>query len=366
MKPDIALRFCMKLALTLAAIIAFHINSYGQKLPGPSFDTDIRQIRFNSIPDFHHTYDDYLQYSPAALMLGLKAFGYEGRTGWGRMLVSDAFSAAIMAGAVNGIKYSVRRIRPDNSQRNSFPSGHTATAFMCATFLHKEYGWRSPWFSIGGYTAATVTGISRILNNRHWMSDIVAGAAIGIGSVQLGYFLSDLIFRDRYLAEGYSDPVICYDPEHRYYNIELFFARRFMPGMERAMVPDRGSSAGITADIPVTARIGCSARISATSLTDLPGKPAETTYNLYSLTAGSYCSWHFARILDAGPRVMAGYAWNRNTPMADISAGGFLSMLVGDGNFRIKAFAEYGILAGKRTMPNIQYISIGYSASVCW
>ena len=70
-------------------------------------------------------------------MVGMKACGYESRSSWGRMLVSDAFSAAIMAGAVNGIKYSVGRLRPDGSRYNSFPSGHTATAFMTASMLHK-------------------------------------------------------------------------------------------------------------------------------------------------------------------------------------------------------------------------------------
>ena len=60
------------------------------------------------------------------------------------MLVSDAFSAGLMAIAVNSLKYTCRVRRPDGSSRNSFPSGHTATAFMTATMLHKEYGHRSP------------------------------------------------------------------------------------------------------------------------------------------------------------------------------------------------------------------------------
>ncbi|MFR6416073.1 MAG: phosphatase PAP2 family protein, partial [Alistipes shahii] len=88
-------------------------------------------------------------------------------------------------------------MRPDGSSRNSFPSGHTATAFMTATMLHKEYGHRSPWYSIGGYTVATLTGVTRQLNNRHWMSDIMVGAGIGILATELGYFLADLIFKEK-------------------------------------------------------------------------------------------------------------------------------------------------------------------------
>lgn len=77
---------------------------------------------------------------------------------------------------------------------------------MTATMFHKEYGHRSPWYSIGGYTVATVTGVTRQLNNRHWMSDIMVGAGIGILATELGYFLADLIFKDKGLlvTETYS------------------------------------------------------------------------------------------------------------------------------------------------------------------
>lgn len=63
--------------------------------------------------------------------------------------------------------------------------------------MHKEYGDRSPWYSISAFTVATATGISRILNNRHWLSDVLAGAGIGILSTELGYYLADLIFKDK-------------------------------------------------------------------------------------------------------------------------------------------------------------------------
>lgn len=157
-----------------------------------------RDMRNQYLPDFRYHYDDYLQYLPAAVMIGMKAGGVKGRSSWGRMLTSDAFSVALMAGMVNGIKYSVKKMRPDGSSRNSFPSGHTATVFMTATMLHKEYGLtRSPLYSIGGYAVATATAVSRQMNNRHWLSDVLVGAGIGILSTELGYYLADLIFKDR-------------------------------------------------------------------------------------------------------------------------------------------------------------------------
>ena len=114
-----------------------------------TMDTDIYDLRWSIMPDFHYTYDDYTQYAPAALMVGLKACGYDSRTRWGGMLVSEAFSVGIMTVTVKGIKYMVNRQRPYGGD-HSFPSGHTATSFMTATMLHKEYGWRSPWFVSAG------------------------------------------------------------------------------------------------------------------------------------------------------------------------------------------------------------------------
>lgn len=56
---------------------------------------------------------------------------------------------------------------------------------------------RSPWYSVAGYTIATATAYSRLLNNRHWISDVLAGAGIGILSTELGYWITGLIFKDR-------------------------------------------------------------------------------------------------------------------------------------------------------------------------
>lgn len=158
-------------------------------------DDHFRSLRNEYIPTFRQHYDDYLQFAPAVAMIGMKIGGVEGRSSWSRMLASDAFSAAIMAAAVNTLKTTTNVMRPDGSNNHSFPSGHTATAFMAATMMHKEYGLtRSPWYSIGAYSLATITGVTRQLNNKHWLSDIMVGAGIGILSTEFGYFLADVLF----------------------------------------------------------------------------------------------------------------------------------------------------------------------------
>ena len=165
---------------------------------------DLRNSRTRLLTNFHSEIDNYTQFAPAVLALGLNVAGVEGRSNLGRFAVSSALAYGIMAGIVNPIKYRAKEMRPDGSTRNSFPSGHTATAFVSATILHKEYGLtRSPWYSIAGYGVATATGVMRVLNNRHWVSDVLSGAGIGIFSTELAYGISDIIFKGHGLKRGF-------------------------------------------------------------------------------------------------------------------------------------------------------------------
>ena len=177
-----------------------------------SFRQDYNNTHTNTrlISNFKTGIDDYTQFFGPVMTVGLKLGGYEGRSDWPRLLASSLMSYAIMAGFVNGIKYTASEMRPDGSTANSWPSGHTATSFVGATILHKEYGLtRSPWFSVAGYGVATATGVMRVLNNRHWISDVLSGAGIGIMSTELGYAIGDLLFKGKGLLrndlEGFSE-----------------------------------------------------------------------------------------------------------------------------------------------------------------
>lgn len=186
-----------------APIIVAGFIAKGQK-------KDFRQARQTLQPEFHHRFDDQLQFGGIALATGLKIAGVEGRSSWGRYLASTGLSYGVMALIVNVVKNSAHEMRPDGSTANSFPSGHTATAFVGATILHKEYGLtRSPWYSVAGYSMATATGVMRSLNNRHWISDILVGAGIGILSTDLGYMVGDVLFKKKGIVreelEGRND-----------------------------------------------------------------------------------------------------------------------------------------------------------------
>lgn len=77
------------------------------------------------------------------------------------------------------LKIGVNKERPDMSNNNSFPSGHTSTTFHSASFIHRRYGFK---FSIPVYALAGLTAFSRIDADKHDGLDILAGAIIGIGS----------------------------------------------------------------------------------------------------------------------------------------------------------------------------------------
>ena len=135
------------------------------------------------------TVDDYLQYAPLASVYGLSLLGADAKHNYVDRTLELAVSYVAVGVMVNAIKYTVREPRPDGSANNSFPSGHTATTFMGAELVRIEYGDESPWYSVGAYAVATTVGVLRVYNERHWFTDVFAGAGVGILSARIGHWL---------------------------------------------------------------------------------------------------------------------------------------------------------------------------------
>lgn len=133
--------------------------------------------------------DDGLIFVPIASVYALDWMGVKAKHDLKDRFIASVVSYAIELGSVELTKSIVRRTRPDNDGNNSFPSGHTAVAFVGAHILMKEYKHISPWIGVGGYGVATTVAFLRMMNNRHWFSDVIAGAGYGILSVELGYLL---------------------------------------------------------------------------------------------------------------------------------------------------------------------------------
>ncbi len=138
-------------------------------------------------PGYRTNADDYLLFAPVALGLGLSVAGVEGRHPLGEQMVLAIISGLASQGVTQTIKMIAKYPRPDGTTYDAFPSGHTTGAFTSATLLHKEYGHRSVWYSVGGYSVASGVGALRIINNRHWLSDALFGAGVGIGATEVVY-----------------------------------------------------------------------------------------------------------------------------------------------------------------------------------
>lgn len=91
--------------------------------------------------------------------------------------IADVNGLLSSSAVVYALKYSTQRARPDSDTRTSFPSGHTQFSFAMATHLHKAYGLG---VAIPAYGMAVFTGLSRLADDAHWFSDVVAGATLGV------------------------------------------------------------------------------------------------------------------------------------------------------------------------------------------
>lgn len=135
------------------------------------------------------TIDDFSQYVPMASVYILNNVGVPGKNNLKDRSIILATSYIMMSTTALVLKTSTKVERPDGSANNSFPSGHTATAFVGAEFLWQEYKDVNVWYGISGYAVATATGLFRIYNERHWLSDVAMGAGIGILSTKAAYWM---------------------------------------------------------------------------------------------------------------------------------------------------------------------------------
>jgi len=153
-----------------------------------TFQKDIR----NSVGTNYRTnIEDYLAFAPVAQMYIADIAGVKSKNHWfdqGKYLfISNLFSVGI----TELIKKSNHKLRP-NGLPDSFPSGHSTVAFTNATVLYNEFYNTSPVLAYSGYAFATTVGAFRMLNNKHYLSDVLVGAGIGIAVTNLVYYFQPL------------------------------------------------------------------------------------------------------------------------------------------------------------------------------
>ncbi len=274
------------------------------------YDSKFRRLRNDFMPEFSRPLDNYTQLAPAAVMLGMKVAGVPSRSSWGRMIASDVLSTALMAGMVQGLKSATHVVRPDGSNNQSFPSGHTATAFMTATMLSKEYGHLSPWISVGAYSVATGTGLMRMANNKHWLSDVMVGAGIGILSTEFGYWIADAIMKDKGLnicevqeeeRLGYSRP--SFFGLYMGFNVPL---SKFDVNEDVAYQTSMGTTFGLEGAYFLNRYVGLGRRITLSNLQFIVNgtEAPENTLDFYNISAGPYLSLPFTTRWTVGTKML--------------------------------------------------------------
>ena len=132
--------------------------------------------------DFQTSADNFLPFVPVAQIYLGKSFGFKPKNDFQHQTINIAIANVMAVSVTEILKRSVKEERPDQSDDLSFPSGHTSVAFTNAALLYYEYKDSNLWYAGSGFLFATATGILRIANNRHYTSDVLAGAGIGLAS----------------------------------------------------------------------------------------------------------------------------------------------------------------------------------------
>jgi membrane-associated phospholipid phosphatase len=113
----------------------------------------------------------------AALVAGALALPALHRDGRGALQAAGSIGAAFAATAL--LKETIPELRPDGSDRRSFPSGHTSSSFAAAATMHRRYGWQ---IGVPATVLAGFVGYARVRAEKHFWHDVLVGAAIGEAS----------------------------------------------------------------------------------------------------------------------------------------------------------------------------------------
>lgn len=168
--------------------------------------------------------DNYMQWAPAASTFALGFAGIKGQHNFIDRALLLGMAELIQSSVVASIKKVSGEMRPNGESDQSFPSGHTSNAFTGAEFMRLEYKNVSPWYGVYGYALAAATGILRMYNNKHWLSDVLAGAGTGILSTDLTYYLYPKIKR-LILPKSNMHTIIF--PTYNNGNVGLSLVKRF-------------------------------------------------------------------------------------------------------------------------------------------
>lgn len=151
--------------------------------------------------------DNYTIGIPVVAVYGLNLAGVKGKNNLLDRTILLGMSSVICNAVTFSTKKLTGELRPNGADNLSFPSGHTAEAFVAADFMHQEYKDVSPWLGVAGYAAAVGTGVLRMYHDKHWFNDVLAGAGVGILSTRFSYWLYPKI-KDKFFSKKVNVPMV--------------------------------------------------------------------------------------------------------------------------------------------------------------
>ncbi len=155
----------------------------------PKLDDRIWNHMHNYYPDFHTNAADYLMWVPSASVYAMDAFHVKTQHTFKEHLILDVGSVLVTGALGFGMRKISEHISVYNTHDTRFPSGHAANAFRGAEIVHQELKYSHPVLSYSGYVVATGVGLLRLYNKNHLLSEVVAGAGLGILSTKLTYWI---------------------------------------------------------------------------------------------------------------------------------------------------------------------------------
>jgi len=164
----------------------------------PELDNKIMNNVQENYPDFHTNAADYLMWVPSASVYAMDAFHVKTQHNFKEHLILDAGSIIVTGALGLGMRKISEHIDAYKSKNTQFPSGHTANAFRGAEIVHQELKASHPVLSYAGYVVATGVGLMRIYNKNHFLSEVVAGAGLGILSTKLTYWVFGKVKKEKY------------------------------------------------------------------------------------------------------------------------------------------------------------------------
>ncbi len=118
--------------------------------------------------------------------------GVQAENHWFDQTKNATFSLLLSQLITTGMKVNIDKERPNGANNEALPSGHTSLAFASATVFYEEFKNTEPLLAYSGYAFALTTAYLRMAKNKHWLSDVILGSAVGMAVTKLIYHFDHL------------------------------------------------------------------------------------------------------------------------------------------------------------------------------